>query len=67
MARFFISYRKRDTGADAELIAKSLSDGEHVVFLDRQGIVPGDDSCRRFAPARSAVDRSFRLSVLDKR
>jgi len=43
MARFFISYRKRDTGADAELIAKSLSDSEHVVFLDRQGISPGED------------------------
>ena len=43
MARFFISYRKRDTGADAELIAKSLSDAEHIVFLDRQGIHPGDD------------------------
>jgi hypothetical protein len=43
MARFFISYRKRDTGADADLIAKTLSDGEHIVFLDRQGITPGDD------------------------
>ena len=43
MARFFISYRKRDTGADADLIAKSLSDAEHVVFLDRQGILPGED------------------------